>query len=112
MSQEIGSERKCGMCGTEETKYPYHIFDKKSLLDAHPKDGIYGAGFSRVLGVGTRKKQEVMTSQDVMTSHVFTDNPISCLYPPVSGKRELVHKYAPVGGISDLIGETDNPPPR
>ena len=50
-----------------------------------------------------------MASQDVMTSHVSTDDPISCLYPPVSGKRELVQKYTPANVISDLVGEIDTP---
>ena len=43
-SQGKGRERRCGMCGTEETKYPDHTFDKKSLVDAHPKDRFYSAG--------------------------------------------------------------------
>ncbi|KAI0226654.1 hypothetical protein LSAT2_022884, partial [Lamellibrachia satsuma] len=69
------------MCGTDETKHLDHTSDRKSLLDAHPEDGVYGDEPSRVLGVGAHKKQEmmtsqeVMTSQDVVTSHVSTDNP-------------------------------------
>ncbi|KAI0242196.1 hypothetical protein LSAT2_014424, partial [Lamellibrachia satsuma] len=97
-SQEKGKERRWGMCGTEETKYLDHTFDKISFLDAHPKDGVCGAGLSRMLGEGAHKKQEVMTSEEVMTNHVSTDSPISCRYPPVSEKWELVHKYTPVGG--------------
>ena len=44
----------------------------------------------------------MMTSQGVMTRNVSTDDPIGCRYPPVSGKRELVHKYTPVGVISEV----------
>ena len=103
-SQERGNERRWGMYSTEETKYPDHTFEMKSLLDAHLKGGVYVAGLSRMLGVEARKKQEVMTSQDVMTSHVFTDDPIGCRYHPVSWKREHIHKYTPVGVICDLVG--------
>ena len=39
--QEIRRERRWGMCGAEGTKYLDHTFDRKSLLDAHPKDSIY-----------------------------------------------------------------------
>ena len=100
------------MCGTDETKHLDHTFDRKSLLDAHPKDGVYGDEPSRVLGVGAHKKQEIMTSQDVVTSHVSTDNPISYRYPPVSSlvhppieKVGLVHKYIPVGVKHELVQE-------
>ena len=56
-----------------------------------------------MLGVGASKKQEVMTS------HVSTDNPICCRYSPISGIREVVHKNTHVGVISDQVGETDTP---
>lgn len=88
------------MCGIEETIYSDHTYDKKSLLDAHPKDGVYGAGPSRMLGVGAHKKQQVMIS------HVGTDNPISHKYPPVIETCKLVKN---VGVICNLVGEIDAP---
>ena len=107
--QEIGSSRRWGICGSGKTKYPNHTFHRKTVLDTDHKYGFYGDGHSIMVGIGVRKKlevmtsqevmtnqdvmisQTVMTSQEVMTSHVYADKTTTCRYPPVRGKRELVH---------------------
>ena len=92
------------MCGTEETKYSHHTFDKKYISSQRtPQRWCLWCWTLAYVRVGACKTQEVMTRL------VSTDNPISHRYPPVVGTRELVNKYTPVGVIIDLVGEIDTP---
>lgn len=85
-SQEIGDEMRWEMYKSS-SKSMGHPFDDKPLLDAHPKDGIYSSGPSRLLGQEVRRKDTSL-------------QPTSNTNLPVGVKRE------PMGRI-DTTPQTD-----